>query len=79
MKNQKKLEAFLARRDQHAREAREDVGNQLRTFRMFVKTAMDDCQLQINNLCARDDDFEYIAYGGVALELVDLLLDVLRG
>ena len=79
MKNQKKLDAFLARRDQHAREAREDVCMQLSSFRMFVKTDMDLCQQQINNLCARDDDYEYIAYGNIALELVDLLLEMLRG
>ena len=78
MKNQKKLDAFLARRDQHAREARNDIAMQLTSFRQFVKTDMDLCQQQINNLCARNDDYEYIAYGNVALELVDLLLDMLK-
>lgn len=78
MKNQKKLDAFLARRDQHAREARVDVSNQLLYFRNFVGLDIEACKQQINNLCARNDDYEYIAYGNVALELVDLLLDILR-
>lgn len=78
MKTTDKLSAFLARRDQHAREARVDISNQLRYFRNFVGLDMEVCQQQINNLCARDDDYEYIAYGNVALELVDLLLDMLK-
>ena len=78
MKTTDKLSAFLARRDDHAREAREDVCNQLLSFRHFVQTGMDFSQQQINNLCARHDDYEYIAYGGVCIELVDLLRDILR-